>query len=123
MSLSLETIKRQVDREGARWGVFGVIREGKCFAAANGKTSESHGRVAMLADDPVLICQVDEAHPFSLYLAHREKRGERDVMKRFRDAAERRKRAMADQYEAMAQPRKERMRWLIDRPIKVSMPR
>lgn len=123
MSLSPETIKRQVDREGARWNVFGVVRDGKCFAAANGKTSESHGGVATLADDPILICEVSEAHPFALYLAHRERRGERDVMKRFRDAAERRKRAEADQYDAMAQPRKDKMRWMIDRPIKVSMPR
>jgi hypothetical protein len=123
MVLSPDTIKRQVDREGARWGLFGVIRDGECFAAANGTVSSSRGGVGRVHKDPILICVVDEQHPFSLVLAHRVKRGERDAMRRFKESEARRKKAMADQYEQYAQPFREKGRWLLDRPIRVAMPR
>lgn len=121
--LSLETIKRQVDREGARWGIFGVIRDGKCFAASNGKTSESHGGIGLVTDDPILICEVTESTPFSLVLAHRVKRGEWDVMRRFKEGEIRKRKAMADRYDEYAQPFRERARRVLDRPIRVSMAR
>lgn len=121
--LSLESIKRQVDREGKPWGIFGVIKDGKVFAASSGRGSSSVGGIGIVEESTVLICEVNEDAPFVGVLAFRIQRGEWDAMKRFRESAERRKKAMEAQYEATAEPFRDRARWLLNRPLRVPVVR
>jgi hypothetical protein len=121
--LSPETIKRQVDREGSRWGIFGVIKDGKCFAAAMGREASISGNMGTLDDEPILICSVDEDHPFASVLAHRVQRGERDAMKRFRDAEARKRKDLDAQYESYAEPFRDKARWILNRPLRVPVVR
>lgn len=121
--LSLESIKRQIDREGKRWGVFGVIKDGAVYAAAMGKVAEVHGDVGSLRDEPILLSRIDENHPFSAFLSFRIKRGQFDAMRRFEESAARRKKAQQAHYDDLAGDFKDRARRIVTRPITITVPR
>ncbi len=87
---SLATIKRQVDREGARWGLVGVIRDGSVKVCEMVAELPRRPRGATIVVDkvPRVVCSLDESSPldaFASVLRHRLRREHHDFMKLVRN--------------------------------------
>lgn len=83
---SLAAIKKQVDREGARWGLSAVIRDGcvkVCEMVAEMQPC-TNGGIHHPIKVPRYVCSLDESSPldaWSSVLMHRMKREHFDFMK------------------------------------------
>lgn len=83
---SLAAIFKQVEREGRRWGLVPVLRDGKVAVAE--MLSEippvGPGRCVVPEKGPRVICSLDENSPmdaFALILSQRVKRHQHDFMR------------------------------------------
>jgi hypothetical protein len=90
---SLATIFRQVEREGARWGLVPVMRDGK--VAVCELVSELHSRPGTPViphKAPRVVCSLDEKSgldAFAAVLAHRLRREHHDFMRLVRKRQDR----------------------------------
>lgn len=95
---SLATIFRQVEREGARWGLVPVMRNGKVGVAQRVPSIPRHKPTSTvtLGETLEVICSLDENSPmdaFAAILRHRLGRQHADFMKMVRRRQERLKAA------------------------------
>lgn len=100
--LSVESIRRQVEREGKRWGLVPVVRDGKVFVAEMSAVVDApHRGVGSVDYEPRLICSVDEDHPFAAVLMARVQRSEWDLMDRYNRRRQAEKEASQKELEAI----------------------
>ncbi len=83
---SLAAIQRQVNREGKRWGLVGIIRDGavKVCETVNEVLPRKQGCITVPEKTPRVVCSLDENSSFDAFaqvLAHRLKREHHDFMK------------------------------------------
>lgn len=91
---SLAAIKRQVDREGARWGLVGVIRDGcvKVCELVSEVSARPAGGTTIPHKVPRVVCSLDENSPLDAFagvLLHRLKREHHDFMRLVRNRNDR----------------------------------
>lgn len=84
---SLAAIKRQVDRDGARWGLVAVIRDGAvkvCEVVSEITRPARDGTMQIPTKSQRVVCSLDESSSldaFAMVLAHRLRREHMDFMK------------------------------------------
>lgn len=83
---SLATIFRQVARQGARWGLFPILRDGRVAVAEMVSERPRHrsGQMVKPHRAPRVICSLDEdsaLDAFSMILKFRAQRHHHDFMK------------------------------------------
>lgn len=84
-ALSARSIKRQVDREGARWGLEGQIAaDGTVKVCDRVHVAETRFGMGEVTKRPRILCTVNEDAPFSAALNNRIDNGETDIARRFR---------------------------------------
>lgn len=91
---SLAAIFRQVEREGARWGLVPVMRDGcvKVCEMVAEIPQQAPGKITIPVKVPRVVCSLDENSPldaFAAVLLHRLKREHHDFMKLVRARQER----------------------------------
>lgn len=91
---SLATIYKQVEREGARWGLFPVIKDGrvKICEMVFELPPHSRGSTTVPHRSPRVVCSLDEQSPldaFAMVLRHRLQRQHHDFMRMVRARAAR----------------------------------
>ena len=86
-------VYRQIKREGARHGLFPVLRNGRCFVAEMGHTMRAGDVVGVMLDEPSVICSVDMAHPLGNVWKSRKERSAFDAVAVYRAAAHARRAA------------------------------
>lgn len=84
--MSLASIFRQVEREGRRWGLFPILRDGKVAVAEMVYELPKHqdGATVRPQKTPRVICSFDEdsaMDAFSMVLRFRAQRHHHDFMK------------------------------------------
>lgn len=86
------SIRRQLVREGKRWGLSPVdSRGGVAVSQRETVWKQSAPGVIATTGRSLPICNVDMAHPFSNVLRHRRRRWEFNRMRIIREAAARRR--------------------------------
>lgn len=118
--VSVETLREQVDREGAPWGLCAVVEGDRVFVAEIVPQAEGSFGLVDVSDGPHrILCHVDDEHPFSAVLANRLQNGETDLAQRARnyDVFEKKKQAA----EIEARDNEIRERWRVRKKI-VSLP-
>lgn len=92
---SLRTIFRQIEREGARFGLFPLMREGKVSVCERVLEHAPHGRADRLvqpARRDRVVCSFDETSPMDAWasvLARRFSRHQHDFMRMVKKRARR----------------------------------
>ena len=92
-------IARQIEREGARHGLFPLIQDGACYVAQRTRVEATAGPVATITPELEAICNVTMAAPLGNVWKGRVQRHEFDHAKVYREAAERRRAARAAEVE------------------------
>jgi hypothetical protein len=111
---SLAAIFRQVEREGARWGLVPIMRDGKVAVAemVSEIATRPAGSVVAPSRAPRVICSLDENSPmdaFSMILRNRIQRHNHDFAKLV--LASRAKQARRDMAELEDRKRDLRAQW------------
>ncbi len=87
---SLRTIFRQIEREGARFGLFPVMRDGKvsvCERVREIDIKRGSDRLTHVVEAPRVVCSLDETSPMDAWasiLKRRLSRHQHDYMKMVR---------------------------------------
>lgn len=82
---------RQIQREGARHGLYPVIQNGRCFVAQKERSVVDGPLFSSIVDEDSVICSVTMQHPLSNVWKSRKQREEFNSAEVYRDAARRRK--------------------------------
>jgi uncharacterized small protein (DUF1192 family) len=98
---SVSAIVRQIEREGLRWGLFPLVRDGKVFVAERipvAYCEPGHG-LGYVDHKLRAICSIDEENTFANVLRNRIERCEADLAERAaeRDAALAREQAAGEE--------------------------
>lgn len=105
-------VYRQIKREGARHGLFPVIRDGKCFVAQRERFADAGGTVGAMVTEPSIICGVTMAAPLSNVWKSRKTRHEFNSAEVYRAANAARKAAKRAEMEENFRRRTEEMKSL-----------
>lgn len=94
MLVSIASVKRQISRDGARWGLFPLEVAGRLFVAENTYRMTPGPGCGDAARTPAIVCEVTEGFRFTDVLGLRFGRGVRTMdgaLERRREAEERAK--------------------------------
>ncbi len=86
-------VERQIRREGARFGLFPLFQNGKCFVAQKQLQVTAGGVVGQLVEELVAICSVNMDAPLGNVHKSRKQRFEFDMPRIYKEARLRREAA------------------------------
>jgi hypothetical protein len=86
-------IKRQIEREGRRHGLYPVIQNGRCFVGQKERSYNHGALLTTVAEEVTVICSVTMQHPLSNVWKSRKQREDFNNAAVYREAASRRRAA------------------------------